>query len=400
MITSPTPRRDAASTAGTVSEVFVTFLRLGLTSFGGPVAHIGYFREALVVQRHWVSEQVFSELLSLTQFLPGPASSQLGFALGLMRAGWAGALAAFLAFTLPSALLLVLFAQVQPDLLNATGGAALRGLKLVAVCVVAQALFSMARQLTPDMPRICIALASAALVLLQDSAWAQLLAMLVSAAAGAVICRLPAVPTPVTLQGNRKLAMVLLVIFTVTLLGSLTLDTGYALLDAAAGFYRAGALVFGGGHVVLPLLEQSVVEPGLVSPEEFLAGYGAAQAIPGPMFSVAAYLGAKLGGYAGASLCLAAIFLPGFLILGAALPMWSRLTADRRTRAAFAGVNAGVVGLLAAAFWTPVCSEAIAQPSDVLIAAIGLGLARAKLSSLWVVVWCVAASIGRGLWTS
>jgi chromate transporter len=333
--------------------------------------------------------------LSLTQFLPGPASSQLGFALGLLRAGWPGALAAFLAFTLPSALLLVLFAHLESTLLNVAGGALLHGLKLVAVCVVAQALLSMAPRLTPDMPRVCIALGAAVLVLLQDTAWAQLLAMLASAAAGALVCRSNTTVAHAALPGNRSVALVLLLSFIVLFLGSLTLDTDHRLLDAAAGFYRAGALVFGGGHVVLPLLEPSVVQPGLLSQQEFLAGYGAAQAIPGPMFSVAAYLGAKMGGYAGAGLCLVAIFLPGFLILGAALPVWSQLTVNPRTRAAFAGVNAGVIGLLAAAFWDPVCSEGIAQRSDVLIAVVGLALMRTRLSTLWVVVWCVAASTVR-----
>ena len=392
-----TPAEDAASNTGTVGEVFITFLRLGLTSFGGPVAHIGYFREALVVQRRWVSEHVFSELLSLTQFLPGPASSQLGFALGLMRAGWVGALAAFFAFTLPSALLLVLFAQLQPALVNVSGGALLHGLKLVAVCVVAQALLSMARQLTPDGPRICIAVGAAALVLLRDSPSAQLFAMLSSAAAGTMLCHPSAITARVSLHGNRLVAAVLLLLFVTLLLVSLTVPTGHGLLGAIAAFYRAGALVFGGGHVVLPLLEPSVVQSGSLSQQEFLAGYGAAQAMPGPLFSVAAYLGAKVGGYAGAGLCLVAIFLPGFLILGAALPVWSKITADPRTRAAFDGVNAGVVGLLAAAFWNPVCSEAIARPSDVAIAVFGLALMRANRSVLWVVVWCVAASVARSL---
>lgn len=387
-------RQDAASDTGTAGEVFITFLRLGLTSFGGPIAHVAYFRTALVVQRRWVSEAVFTELLSLTQFLPGPASSQLGFALGLRRAGWSGALAAWLAFTLPSALLLVAFAQLEPAFANATGAAALHGLKLVAVCVVAQALISMARQLTPDVPRICIALAAAALALLQDTAWAQLLAILASAAIGTIVCRSATVTARAPLHGNRVLAWVLLAIFLMLLLGSLTLSSDNAVLNAAAGLYRAGALVFGGGHVVLPLLEQGVVQTGLLDEQQFLAGYGAAQAIPGPMFSLAAYLGAKIGGYTGATLCLVAIFLPGFLILGAALPVWSKLTAEPRARRAFAGVSAGVVGLLAAAFCTPVCSEAIAAASDVVIAGAGLLIARLG-STLWVVAWCVAASLAR-----
>ncbi len=377
----------------------MAFLRLGLTSFGGPIAHVGYFREALVVQRRWVSEQVFSELLSLTQFLPGPASSQLGFSLGLIRAGWAGAIAAFVAFTLPSALLLMLFARLETLLSGDIGQAALHGLKLVAVCVVAQALLSMARQLTPDAARICIALGSAALALLLDTSWSQLLAIIAAGGAGLLMCHAPAPAQQTVLPGNRKLAAVLLALFGLLLIVSLTLDTGRVLPDAVAGFYRAGALVFGGGHVVLPLLEQSVVGPGLLSQEQFLSGYGAAQAVPGPMFSVAAYLGARLGGSLGAVTCLLAVFLPGFLILGAALPLWSRLTVDSRLRSAFAGVNAGVVGLLAAAFCTPVCSEGINAPLDVVIAALGLLLARAKIAgpwaSLWVVLWCVAASLAR-----
>ena len=386
--------------SGTIGEVFVTFLRLGLTSFGGPLAHIGYFREALVVQRRWVSEQVFGELLSLTQFLPGPASSQLGFALGLLRAGWGGAVAAFAAFTLPSALLLLLFARLEPSLTSIAGRAALHGLKLVAVCVVAQALFNMARQLTPDAKRMCIALLSAASMLLMNSGWAQWIALLGGATAGILVCKLPATTARVPLSGNRILAAALLATFLLGLLLAMV-DTPYRLFEAITGFYRAGALVFGGGHVVLPLLERAVVEPGLVSQQEFLAGYGAAQAIPGPMFSFAIYLGAKLGGYGAAFACLLAIFLPGFLLLGAALPFWSRLIAAPRARNAVAGVNASVVGLLAAAFWTPVCREALTQPSDVLIAALGaLLLLRFKVSTLWVVLGCVVASVMRSTWAA
>lgn len=380
-----------------VSQVFGAFLHLGLTSFGGPVAHLGYFRTEFVVRRRWVSEEQFAELMTLAQFLPGPLSSQLGFALGLLRAGWAGAIAAFVAFTLPSALLLGGFALVGTVLSGTAGEAAIHGLKLVAVCVIAQAVVGMAQRLTPDLTRVAIAALGAFVVLFGDQPWLQLMAIGAGALLGAMLCRDAPIPNavPMQLSYGKGLAAGLLVTFAGLLVLSLSVGgSAPAEVQVSAGMYRAGALVFGGGHVVLPLLEQTIVTPGWLDADDFLAGYGAAQAIPGPMFSLAAYLGAKIDGVVLAVLSVLAIFLPGFLVMGGALPFFGQLTAHRSVRTMLAGVNAAVVGLLAAALYDPVWTSAIESSVDIAIAAVGFALLMTgRVSTLWIVAGCVAASL-------
>ncbi|HEX3098324.1 MAG TPA: chromate efflux transporter [Usitatibacter sp.] len=372
------------------------FLRLGLTSFGGPIAHIGYFRREVVVKRAWVSEARFGELLGLCQFLPGPASSQLGFSLGLLRAGWGGALAAFAGFTLPSALLLFAFAMLLPDVPKETALTLAHGLKLVAVAVVAHGLVGMARQLCPDPIRASLATVSAFAVLAIGSPWMQLAVIAAGAVAGIALCRNVArvAAGPPRLPHGRAGGIALVSAYAAILvalpLAGAAFDGSFAL---ASGFYRAGALVFGGGHVVLPLLQQTVVEPGWIPRDDFLAGYGAAQAIPGPMFTLAAYLGARIGGLAGSALATAAIFLPGLLLVAGMLPLWQSIARHPRAASAVAGINAAVVGLLAAALYDPVWTSAVASPLDAAIAMVGfLLLALLRAPPLAVVAWCVAAA--------
>jgi chromate transporter len=305
--------------AGRTGEVFGAFLKLGLTAFGGPVAHLGYMRDEFVQRRGWLDDARFAQLLAICQFLPGPASSQLGFAIGLLRGGWRGALCAFVGFTLPSALLMFGFASLAPLLGLGLGPALLHGLKLVAVAVVAHALVGMARQLAPDLPRALIALGAAALLLAVGSVWMQLAAIALGAALGGWCCRRVRVPAgaPLSLPGGGRLGALCLALFLAGLLATLLVPaSGTPGVAAVAGaFYRAGALVFGGGHVVLPLLEAETVARGWVSADGFLAGYGAAQAVPGPLFTFAAYLGAVSGpepnGPMGAAIALVAVFLPG-----------------------------------------------------------------------------------------
>jgi chromate transporter len=387
--------------SGSVSEVFGAFLKLGLTSFGGPIAHLGYLRREFVERRQWVGDTQFGQLLALCQFLPGPASSKLGVTLGLLRAGWTGALAAFVAFTLPSALLLFGFAAVLPQISGPVGDAAIHGLKLVALSVVAQGVLGMTRQLCPDAARATIATLGAFVILLFGQAWVQLVVVVLGGAAGLAFCR-GVQPVPgggLHLSYGHRLGWTLLVVFALLLAGlPLAAQGAGGLLAVTEAFYRAGALVFGGGHVVLPLLEETVVKPGWISPDEFLAGYGAAQAVPGPMFTLAAYLGARLpgaeGGIVGASVALVAIFLPGFLLVAGVLPLWRAIAGQPIAARAIAGVNAAVVGLLAAALYDPVWTSAVRGPLDLAIALVGFTLLVAwRASALVVVLWCVAASL-------
>ena len=372
-------------TAGTSREVLFAFLRLGLTSFGGPVAHLGYFREEFVVRRRWLDEQAFGDLVALCQFLPGPASSQVGFSLGLMRAGFRGALAAWLGFTLPSALALALFARGTDALQAPAARGLLHGLEIVAVAIVAQAVWGMARTLSPDRPRAAIAVL-AALLCLADPA-GQIAAIAAGAAAGLWLCRAgpPAAGSvPVAAGVPRGVALAALAAYAIALAGlpALAAAGTHPLLGVIGAFYRAGALVFGGGHVVLPLLRDAVVGPGWVSDDAFLAGYGAAQAVPGPLFTFAAYLGAVMhagpGGAAGAAIALCAIFLPGMLVLVGTLPFWGALRARAGPQAAMRGINAAVVGVLAAALYSPVWTRAIGAPRD-----FGLALAGFVLLTVW-----------------
>ncbi|MET0330306.1 MAG: chromate efflux transporter [Dyella sp.] len=391
---------------GSVGEVALAFLALGLTSFGGPIAHLGYFHREFVQRRRWLDDRQFGHLLGLCQFLPGPASSQLGFSLGLLRAGWAGAVAAFIGFTLPSALLLLMFAQFSDRLAGPLGQAALHGLKLLAVAVVAQGVLGMARTLAPDRPRAMLATAVAAGIVLSASAWTQLLVIGIGALVGLWIGPgLLARPQPVLALGyGRRVGAVLLSTFGMLLALALALTTADRApwLAQAAAFYRTGALVFGGGHVVLPLLKQAVVAPGWLSESDFLSGYGAAQAVPGPMFSLAAFLGDRLfdgrGGLLGAVIGVAAIFLPGLLLVAGALPFWCALSGQGAAARMLAGINAAVVGLLAAALYDPLWIGAVHDGGDFAIAVLAFGLLlAARWPALVVASFCVLAALLRAL---
>jgi len=368
--------------AGSPLEVLLAFLKLGVSCFGGPIAHIGYFREEFVVRRRWLEEQAYADLVALCQFLPGPASSQTGFTLGLMRAGGLGGLAAWTGFTLPSAAIMVLFAYGAGSLGGTIGAGLLHGLKLVAVAIVAQAVSGMARTLCPDRGRASIAVMAALIILYSASSLAQIAAILAGAVCGPWLCRdagqTSSGPMPATVSrrtGIAALAIALALLAGLPILRGLGLAPGVALFEA---FYRSGALVFGGGHVVLPLLREAFVRPGWLGDDAFLAGYGAAQAVPGPLFTFAAYLGAVVNiaphGLAGAALGLIGIFLPGLLILTAALPFWESLRNRPGARSIMAGVNAAVVGLLAAALYNPVWTNSVKSPGDFGIALTGFTL--------------------------
>jgi chromate transporter len=397
-------RAAAAPTAGNAREVFAAFLRLGLTSFGGPIAHLGYFREEFVSRRRWLSDAAYADLVALCQFLPGPASSQVGFAIGLMRAGWLGALAAFTAFTLPSAALLFAFAMTAAWVTGPVGLGALAGLKIVAVAIVAQAVLGMARTLCPDRERAAIAAGAVVVLAALPGAFGMAGAIALGGLAGLALGRGVAtgghVPVPVPVPVGRAQGAAALVAFA-GLLVLLPLLAGLSqALAVADSFYRAGALVFGGGHVVLPLLEAGTVGQGWVSPDAFLAGYGAAQAVPGPLFTFAAYLGAVLGptpnGLAGAALALAALFLPGFLILVGVLPFWDRFRAMPAAQSAMQGANAAVVGVLGAALYSPVFTSAIGDLRDFALALVCFVLLVAWKAPPWLVV-ILAAAGGAGL---
>jgi chromate transporter len=386
---------------GNPIEVFATFLKLGLSSFGGPVAHLGYFRKELVERRQWVSESHFGQLLAICQFLPGPASSQLGFSLGLTRAGWLGALAAFVGFTLPSALLLFGFASILPALSGPVAGAGIHGLKIVAFAVVADAVLGMSKKLCPDIQRATIAVLSAGVLLVVGSAWIQLLVVAGGAVAGIFLCQGESADgaSQNHIGYGKTVGGMLLLLFCLLLAGLPLFSTGEAtLISLAEAFYRAGALVFGGGHVVLPLLKDSVVSSGWVTNETFLAGYGAAQAIPGPMFAFSAYLGAVtptgVHAWLGATIALLFMFLPGFLLVAGVLPFWYSISHNSSVANAVAGVNAAVVGLLGAALYDPIFTSAIQGATDLAIGIIAFALLSVwRLSAIVAVIWCVAASI-------
>ena len=397
VIDSPAP--NATDQRGSAREVLLVFLRLGLTSFGGPIAHLGYFHDEFVSRRRWLDEKTYADLVALCQFLPGPASSQVGIAIGLSRAGYAGALAAWLGFTTPSAIAMVLFAFGVGALGNALGGGWLHGLKVAAVAVVAQAVLAMMRSLAPDRARATLAVAATALVLAVPTAWGQIGAIIISGLVGLAMFRAapPAdhvsLPHPV----SRTVGAVALAVFFALLLGLPLLaaaipSQGLTLFEA---FYRAGSLVFGGGHVVLPLLQAAVVPPGWVTNDAFLAGYGAAQAVPGPLFTFAAYLGAVMGpppnGWAGAGICLIAIFLPSFLLVIGALPFWEELRRRAAAQAALAGVNAAVVGLLLAALYNPVWTAGITSAGDFALAVAAFLLLFMWQTPPWLVVALCAA---------
>lgn len=363
-------------------RVFLVFLKLGLTSFGGPIAHLGYFRTEFVERRRWLDDRGYSDLVALCQFLPGPASSQVGMALGLGRAGWPGMLAAWAGFTLPSALALIAFAHGITHYHGLAGSGAVQGLKIVAVAIVAQAVWGMARSLCPDRARASLAMFAALLTLMLPSAVGQVAAILIAGALGRVVLRLPSSASgqahdyPVSRKGG--IACSLLFLSGLIGLPLWVAASGSSVAVLLEGMYRSGALVFGGGHVVLPLLQASVVPEGLVGNADFLAGYGAAQAVPGPLFTFAAYLGAvaegPLHGWIGGLVSLVVIFVPAALILVAALPFWQRLRQRQRAQAAMAGVNAGVVGILLSALYDPVWTSTIHGKTDFGLALAAFGL--------------------------
>lgn len=382
-----TPDRSAWS-------IFLIFLRLGLTSFGGPIAHLGYFRQEFVSRRRWLSEQSYADLVALCQFLPGPGSSQVGMALGLSRCGYLGALAAWAGFTLPTAVVLILFAlgiSRYGDLLPA---GVLHGLQVVAVAVVAQALWGMARTLCRGALRLVLMALTAMLVLLVPTALGQIGAILLAGLVGLLLIKPTHVPTHEPLwpairarAGLCWLGLFVALLIALPLLRGLYPSQGLAMVDI---FYRSSALVFGGGHVMLPLLQAELVPAGWITDEVFLAGYGATQAMPGPLFAFAAFIGASLSGqpngWLGGLLGLVAIFLPSMLLVFAALPFWERLRRSQRSQAALAGINAAVVGLLLAALYDPLWTSAIRGPQDIALALLALVALMLLRLPPWLVV--------------
>ena len=390
-----------AGASGSWREVLAAFLRLGLTSFGGPVAHLGYFREEFVHRRRWLDDKSYADLVALCQFLPGPASSQVGLAVGLLRGGYAGAFAAWIGFTLPSAVAMVAFGYGIGALGDAAGSGWSHGLKVAAVAVVAQAVLGMARTLAPDRARATLGVAAAIIALGAPSSWGQIGAIALGGIVGALLLRgggEATAPAALPLNVSRTLGALLLVAFFVLLIGLPLLAAAIpsqALREFDA-FYRAGSLVFGGGHVVLPLLQASVVPPGWVSNDAFLAGYGAAQAVPGPLFTFAAYLGTVMGpppnGWIGASICLVAIFLPSFFLVIGALPFWEELRRRPLAQASLRGVNAAVVGLLLAALYQPVWTVGITNAADFALAVAAFLLLFMWQTPPWLVVILSAAA--------
>jgi len=385
--------------------VFLVFLGLGLTSFGGPIAHLGYFRRAFVERRGWVEDPAFADIVALCQFLPGPASSQVGYAVGLTRAGFWGGVAAWTGFTLPSAVLMTAFAYAAPHVSGGLAEAAMHGLTLMAVAVVAQAVLAMARALCTDRRTASIAVGAALIVLTAPVAVGQLAAIAAGALAGLIVCRGEALGIAADAGAARPASGPLVAGFVLFALlfapgGAIFRDVPAAALFHA--FYKSGALVFGGGHVVLPLLREQMVTPGWVSDRAFLAGYGAAQAMPGPLFTFAAYLGAiaKVGvsggaGPSGAAIALGAIFLPGLILVSALLPHWRRLRQSKVAQAVMRGVNASVVGILGMAFYNPVWTSGVHAPTDLGIALTAFVLLAAwRTPPLLVVAACVGASVG------
>ncbi|HEX3882582.1 MAG TPA: chromate efflux transporter [Stellaceae bacterium] len=384
---------------GSFAEILGAFLRLGLISFGGPVAHLGYFRREFVERRRWLGESEFADIVALCQFLPGPASSQTGISIGILRAGVKGGVAAWLGFTTPSAVAMVVFGYVVTRVGDLSGAAWLHGLKIVAVAVVANAVWGMARNLCPDVLRATIAVAAAISVLTQPGAAGQVGVIIGGGLLGWWLLRDVPLPehSPMTIRLPRGLPLMAAVLFFALLIGLPLLRAAVPVQALAEfdSFFRSGALVFGGGHVVLPLLQAEVVPPGWVSNDLFLAGYGAAQAVPGPLFTFSAYLGTVMGpapnGWLGGLVCLVAIFLPSFLLLVAVLPYWDRLRRRPYVQSALRGVNAAVVGILLAALYRPVWTSAIFAPRDFAIAIAAFLALAAWAVPPWLVVIAGAA---------
>ena len=379
-------------------EVFLVALRLGLTSFGGPVAHLGFFREEYVQRRKWLDEQAYADLVALCQFLPGPASSQVGFGVGVKRAGVLGGFAAWLGFTLPSAIALTVFAIGLASWGDVSGAGWLKGLKVAAVAVVANAVWGMAVKLCPDRERATLAIVVAAIVLIVRDPWVQIAVIVLGGVVGALRFDGEVADAAEAPPRLKKRSLVPLALFAALLIGLplAASATESRAVDYTDSMVRSGALVFGGGHVVLPLLEQEVVEPGWVDQDTFLAGYGAAQAVPGPLFTLSSFLGASMdeapNGWAGSALCLVAIFLPSWLLVLGAMPLWSYVRRWRTARAATTGANAAVVGLLLAALYHPVWTVAITDVMPFVIALCCFGLLRLWKLPSWAVVLLAAGA--------
>jgi len=388
-----TPARDG------ILSILMIFLRLGLTSFGGPVAHIGFLREEFVSRRRWMDEAAYADLVALAQFMPGPASSQTGFAIGVMRGGLPGGIAAWIGFTAPSALVMFLAAYGIDLASGATGAGIVHGLKLVAVAVVAQAVWGMANSLCPDRTRASLAVAATLVLLLVPSAWSQIAVIVAGAAAGAWLLRAGPSPGDALLGFSVPVwaGIAALAMFGVLLVGlPLAAAGGPHILALAEASYRAGSLVFGGGHVVLPLLKESFVTSGWISADAFLAGYGIAQAVPGPLFTFAAFLGAAAdpmpNGLPGAAIALVAVFLPGLLLIYGMLPFWDGFRKRPVAQAVLRGVNATVVGILLAALYDPIWTTSVHAPADfAIVLAAFMALVLWKLPS-WAVVGLTAAA--------
>jgi len=376
-------------------EVLSASVKLGLTSFGGPIAHLGYFHEEYVNRRKWLDERSFTDLVALCQFLPGPASSQLGISIGIIRAGMLGGVVAWFGFTLPSAIALVIFAFfLQGGDINSAGW--IHGLKIVAVAIVAQAIFSMGQKLTPDRSRATIAIASMAVVLLWKTAFSQIAVIIAAMFVGFLLYRKVGLNEVQELKVyvSRKVGVACLVLFfaLLILLPIITQITSNHWVEVADSFYRSGSLVFGGGHVVLPLLQKEVLPAGWISQDNFLAGYAAAQAIPGPLFTFAAYLGAMMNGMRGAILATLSIFLPGFLLIVGALPFWNLLRKSEIAKGALTAINAAVVGILLAALYDPIWLSAVLSPFDLVLAVTLLGMLMFWKLPSWIVV--IAGAFG------
>jgi len=388
-------RHDPINKWKSLLEVFAVSTKLGLTSFGGPIAHLGYFHEEYIRRRKWMDDRSYADLVALCQFLPGPASSQVGIGIGVIRAGWLGGLTAWLGFTLPSLIALVLFAFLMQGADIGSSGW-IHGLKIVAVAIVAQAILGMGQKLIPDRNRATIAMIVASITIVWQTAFSQILLIAIAGIVGMMLFRQTNIPESADLHVpvSRRFAILCLTVFFALLIGlpllrQVLAADGLSLFD---GFYRAGALVFGGGHVVLPLLEKEVVPTGWISNADFLAGYGAAQAVPGPLFTFAGYLGALINGVKGALVATAAIFLPAFLLIVGALPFWNSLRKSPKVQGALIGINAAVVGILLAALYTPLWTTAILAPADfALVAILFLLLVFWKLPP-WVIV--VAGAMG------
>lgn len=379
-----------------IIEIFLVSLRLGLTSFGGPIAHLGYYHEEYVRRRKWIDEKSYADLVALCQFLPGPASSQVSIGIGVLRGGFSGGIAAFLGFTAPSAIAMILFALLLQGL-NVEGAGWIHGLKIVAVAVVAHAIMGMAQKLTPDLPTKTIALLTLAGTLVWQTVYTQVVLIILAAAAGWVIFKKQdhhQEPAQIQFRISHRFGAVCLVLFfsllvVLPILRGLTSSVSLALFDS---FYRSGSLVFGGGHVVLPLLEREFVPTGWLTKEEFLAGYGAAQAVPGPLFTFASYIGTVINGWRGGLIATAAIFLPAFLLVLGALPFWNTLRRHSKIKGALIGVNAAVVGILIAAFYYPIWTSSILRPADFAFAAVLFSLLVFWKLPPWVIV--VTGAVG------